>query len=160
MPTLAIRSLESPEEARACARLMAESEPWLTLGRGYDHCLALVRDAACERYLAYDGERLAGFVVLLMKGAFVGYIRTICVAPESRGRGVGSALIRYAEERIFGEHPNVFLCVSSFNTAARAFYERLGYGVVGEVKDYVVAGHSEFLLRKSRGPMATWRPVQ
>ena len=50
----------------------------------------------------------------------------------------------------------MFLCVSSFNTRARALYERLGYQVVGELRDYVVRGHSEWLLRKSVAPLADW----
>jgi hypothetical protein len=29
----------------------------------------------------------------------------------------------------------------------------MGYEVIGELKDYIVAGHSEILLRKSTGPL-------
>jgi [ribosomal protein S18]-alanine N-acetyltransferase len=46
--------------------------------------------------------------------------------------------------------------VSSFNQGARRLYERLGYNVVGELTDYIVEGHSEILLRKTVGPMATF----
>jgi hypothetical protein len=61
---LVVRHLASGDEARACARIMASSEPWLTLGRGYE--------------------------------------------------------------------------------------------VVGELRDYIVRGHSEWLLRKSVAPLADW----
>lgn len=54
--------------------------------------------------------------------------------------------------------PNVFLCVSSFNHRARAFPLRQGYTVVGELRDYLVAGHSEWLLRRTRGPLTGYRP--
>lgn len=37
-------------------------------------------------------------------------------------------------------------------TASR-MYERLGYQLVGELTDYIVRGHSEFLLRKTLGPL-------
>ena len=57
-----------------------------------------------------------------MTGAFVGYIQTVCVAPEWRGRGLGAILISFAEERIFRETPIVFMCVSSFNTDAQRLY--------------------------------------
>ncbi|HYX26131.1 MAG TPA: GNAT family N-acetyltransferase, partial [Thermoanaerobaculia bacterium] len=100
---------------------------------------------------------LAGFLILNLQGAFVGYIQTVCVAPELRGTGVGTALVGFAEDRIFREHPNVFLCVSSFNERARQLYERLGYKLVGELTDYLVPGHSELLLRKARGPISTWQ---
>jgi [ribosomal protein S18]-alanine N-acetyltransferase len=89
-----------------------------------------------------------------MTGAFVGYIQTIAIQPDRRGRGLGSRLIDFAERRILAESPNVFMCVSSFNHDARRLYERLGYHVVGELTDYIVQGHSEILLRKTTGPLS------
>ena len=133
--------------------MMAGTEPWITLRRDYDACLRVALDETRERYVALDRDRLAGFVVLNLKGSFVGYVQTLCAAPEYRGRGVGTALLAFAEERIFREHPNVFICVSDFNPGARRLYERLGYSLVGELPDYVIAGHSELLLRKTRGPL-------
>ena len=134
--------------------MMASSEPWKTLGRSYDACLARMQDESKERYVAVgeDGRAL-GFIVLNMQGAFVGYIQTVCVAEEVRGEGLGARLVRFAEERIHRDSPNVFLCVSSFNEGARRLYERLGYAVVGELTDYLVRGHSEILMRKSLGSL-------
>jgi [ribosomal protein S18]-alanine N-acetyltransferase len=148
-----IRPLGGLEEAQACARLMCSSEPWLTLGRGYEASLERMRDETKERYVARAGESLAGFLVLDMRGAFRGYIQIVCVAPESRGSGLGTRLVRFAEERVFRETPNVFLCVSSFNSGARRLYERLGYRLVGELSDYLVRGHSELLMRTTIGPI-------
>ena len=74
-------------------------------------------------------------------------------AREVYGRGLGSALITFAERRIFHDQPNVFICASSFNPGARRLYERLGYVAVGELTDFVVRGHSELLLRKTTGPL-------
>jgi len=48
----------------------------------------------------------------------------------------------------FPEARHIFLCVSSFNGRASQLYERRGYVVVGELKDYVVAGESEILMHK------------
>jgi ribosomal protein S18 acetylase RimI-like enzyme len=93
-----------------------------------------------------------------MSGTLVGFIQTICVAPAFRGRGLGTEIIDFAERRIFRASPNVFLCVSSFNTEARRLYERLGYLCVGELTDFLVRGHSEVLLRKSRGPWSEFSP--
>lgn len=155
--TVTIRPLGEDADARLCARMMCASEPWITLGRDYEASLAILRDPTRESYVGRRGTELVGFIVLNMAGALVGYIQTVCVAPEYRGRGIGSALVRFAEERIWDDAPNVFLCVSDFNAAARRLYERLGYAVVGELKDYVVAGHSEILMRKSRGPLHTSR---
>jgi len=150
---LVIRPLETREEAEACARMLAETEPWITLRRDYEACLRVMLEETRERYVAYRGDRLAGLVILNLKGGFVGYIQTVCAAPEFRGTGVGTALVTFAEERVFREFRNVFICVSDFNHGARRLYERLGFRLVGELTDYVVAGHSELLLRKTRGPL-------
>ena len=66
-------------------------------------------------------------------------------------------LMAFAEERIFRDSPNVFICVSTFNTGARDFYQHLGYQVVGPLKDYLVAGYDELLLRKTIAPLATYK---
>lgn len=136
---------------------MVGSEPWITLRRSYDAALQILTDPSKEHYLArVDGE-MAGFVILVMQGAFVGYIQTVFVAEEWRNKGIGRHLLAFAEARIFKEAPNVFMCVSSFNKDAQRLYERLGYQVVGELKDYVVSGHSEILLRKSIAPLAEFQ---
>ncbi len=147
-------SLQTEEEARSCARMMASSEPWLTLGRTYEQSLAILRDPTREVYLLKQDGAIAGFLILCMTGAFIGYIQTVCIHPAHRGSGLGSRLVALAEQRILSEVPNVFMCVSSFNHDARRLYERLGYHVVGELTDYIVRGHSEILLRKSIGPLA------
>jgi ribosomal-protein-alanine N-acetyltransferase len=152
--TLSIARLANDAEARACAHLMAESEPWLTLGRTYAASLGVVQDPTRQVYVAREDEELAGFLIICMTGAFVGYIQTICIQPDRRGHGLGSKLVEFAEQRILAESPNVFMCVSSFNQDARRLYERLGYRVVGELTDYIVQGHSEILLRKTAGPLA------
>lgn len=153
MPTFEIRRARNNEELELCARTMANSEPWLTLRRTYEKSLALLLNTTKEVYLAARANEIAGFIILDMNGAFKGYLQTICVLPNWRGRGVGTQLIAFAEARIFREAPNVFMCVSSFNPLAQKLYLRLGYEVVGALRDYVVAGHDEILLRKTIAPL-------
>ncbi len=148
-----IRAFESAADAQWAARTMAASEPWVTLETGYERSLKLLGNDTRERYLAtVSGER-AGFLVISMQGAFVGYVQLLGVGEKFRGQGVGKSLIEFAEQRIFRETPNVFICVSDFNEDAQAFYARLGYQRAGELKDFIIAGHSEFLLRKTIGPI-------
>ena len=92
-------------------------------------------------------------IILQLTGAFRGYIQTVCVGPEARGRGIGTLLVRFAEKRIFAESPNVFMCVSSFNKGAARLYEKLGYRKTGLLKDFVARGYDELLLRKTLGPL-------
>lgn len=153
MTPIAIRPIANDDEAAACAHIMATSEPWLTLQRDYAACLAVMRLPDREVYVATHAERVVGFVTINMRGAFVGYIQTIAVDASARGQGVGSQLLAFAEQRIFSESPNVFLCVSSFNTDAQRLYTRRGFVVVGTLTDYIVAGYDEILMRKTRGPL-------
>jgi len=156
-PAVEIRRIHGAHEADLCARFMAASEPWLTLRRTVETSLRMLNDPRREVYVAVVRGEVAGFLVLQMEGAFVGYIQTLGVLPPWQNRGIGSRLVRFAEERIFSESPNAFICVSSFNQRARRLYERLGYEVVGELKDYIVVGHSEILLRKSVGALADFQ---
>ena len=148
-----IRRLAGVDEARRCAEMMCSTEPWITIGRNFEESLALVQDPTREVYVAEDEGALKGFMILNMCGAFVGYIQTVCVDSNARGGGLGTRLVEFAERRIFAETPNVFLCVSSFNPRARKLYERLGYKLIGELKDYLIRGQSEFLMRKTIGPL-------
>ena len=149
---VSVRAFEETD-ADACAKMMHASEPWLTLGTAYGTLLDLARNPARDRTVATLGEELAGCVVVNMSAPLSGYIQAICVAAEARYRGVGRILMEHAEARIFRESPNVFLFVSDFNAPARAFYEKLGYRQVGELRDFLISGRSELLMRKTRGPI-------
>lgn len=131
-----------------CARVMASTDPWITLGREYDACLARVRCSELEVFVARRDATLLGFVLLHPTGvAGSPYIASIAVAAEARGGGVGTALVKFAEAHYPGAR-HMFLCVSSFNQRARLLYERLGYRAVGELPDYVIEGASEVLMHK------------
>jgi ribosomal-protein-alanine N-acetyltransferase len=151
--TVEIRQLQRMDEAHTCAAFMSSSEPWVTLRRSYEDSIKMLVDPGREVYVAAVGQETVGFMILQMRGAFIGYIQTVGILPAWRNRGIGSQLIQFAEDRIFRETPNAFICASSFNPRVQRLYERLGYEVVGELKEYIVPGHSEILLRKSIAPL-------
>ena len=152
-----VKSLQHEDEARQCAKLMANSEPWITLGRTYENSLKMLKHPSREVYVARVRDEVVGFIVLIMSGALVGYIQTAGVVPDWRNKGIGSKLLKFAEDLIFSQAPNAFMCVSSFNKKAQELYKRLGYETIGELKDYVVPGHSEMLLRKSIAPITEFK---
>jgi ribosomal-protein-alanine N-acetyltransferase len=154
---LEIRELNALKEAEECARFMSASEPWITLRRDYDLCLKMLSDPARESYVVYLRQEIAGFMILQMRGPFVGFIQTVGVKPEFRNKGIGTSLLKFAEERILKETPNIFMCVSSFNPKAKQLYQRLGYQVIGELKDFIVPRHSEILLRKTIAPISEFK---
>ena len=145
--TLEIRP-PGPGDAEWCAGAMAQSEPWMTLGRSRDDCLARCTHPQYTLLLASIGTERCGCLLLHPRGvAGSPYIAALVVAPEWRSQKVGAALLNHAEEISQGAR-FVFLCVSEFNTRARAFYERHGYRCVGELPDYVIDGASELLMQK------------
>jgi ribosomal protein S18 acetylase RimI-like enzyme len=143
-------TLARPEEYDWAARLMASSEPWLTLGRDLDACIAyLGPHADGELLVARDGEVPLGLAYVRPRG-FAGspYVASIGVAPQYRGAGVGTALLRHVESRYAPPARHVFLLVSSFNDDARRLYQRLGYQPIGDIPDYIVTGSSETIMHK------------
>jgi ribosomal protein S18 acetylase RimI-like enzyme len=86
-----------------------------------------------EVLVAHDGERRLGFLLLLLdlpdevtsgEQAFIAYM---AVEPDERGRGVGEALVRGAEElaRALG-FPHLSLMVTEDNGPAQRLYARAG----------------------------------
>jgi ribosomal protein S18 acetylase RimI-like enzyme len=140
-----------------CARLMASSEPWITLRREFLECRKSLDGDFREVYAAVENEMVAGFIVLQMKGTFTGYLQSICVAPDQRNKGIGKQLLQFAEAYVFKTSPNMFLCVSSFNGKAIKLYEQSGYERVGVIRDFVERGFDEILMRKAIGSWNEFR---
>lgn len=57
------------------------------------------------------------------------YIQNVCVAPEFRGHGIGSLLIRHISHAHGGD---IFLDAEMTNTRAIALYKRLGFKMISE----------------------------
>lgn len=137
------------EEREWCARLMVGSDPWITLGRGLEKCRAACECAEYLLLVAHCAGEPCGFILLDPRGvAGSPYIASIATAERFRGRGIGTLLLAEAEARFRQSARYIFLCVSDFNRDARRLYERHGYEAVGELKDYVIDGASEILMRK------------
>ena len=138
----------APDDYALCARMMASSEPWVTLGRDLAGCRAALVRPGTELFVAWEKELMAGFILVAPYGlAGSPYVASIAVAAEARGQGIGSQLLHFAEEH-FADRGHIFLLVSSFNQRAQELYRRYGYELVGELKEYIVPGHSELILHK------------
>jgi len=161
MNDITLRRVTSDDDARAAADIMASTDPWLTYGRTRENTFVTVSNPQAESYAAVTGGgEIVGVVVIALRVPLIsGYICGLAVKPAHRNRGIGAALLRHAEGRIFRESPNVFLCVTSFNTAAQRFYARLGYQKIGEITDFAIPGAHEHLLRKTLGPQSTFKPA-
>jgi ribosomal-protein-alanine N-acetyltransferase len=152
-----IREIQE-EHIAQCVKVVPQIEPWVTLG---------ATPEGMEKYFRKLLNREEGFVALL-RGEVVGfitiksdflhgcYIRRLAVKEGYRGKGIGRQIMRFIEDYAFVRYPNVFVCVSSFNSRAQKFYEDLGYQKVGELPNLIMEGHAEYLLRKTLGPVSNY----
>ena len=143
----AIRVSDRP----ACVAFTVASDPW----KAMEVSAAAVRKslARCRTFVAVDRRAILGYV-MIQDGVppIGGYIRRLVVAPAARNRGVGKALLAFAEKKLFAKSPCVFLCTGHRNSAAKRFYAREGHRVVGKLPDAMVKGQNELILWKSKGP--------
>lgn len=137
------------EERNWAVQLMATSEPWLTLGISYEQITKTCRDPEYLLYIAHLKDLPAGMILLDRRGiAGSPYVKSIAVAEAYRRHGIGEELMKFSEDLFRKEAKHMFLCVSSFNKKAQMFYERQGYTMVGEFKNYVIEGADEILMHK------------
>ena len=129
-PTVALRRGDrSDAEALSAVhrRSRAAAMPWLPVVRDeastrwwVEHVVLAEQDVLVAEA---DGA-VAGFSAVA-----AGWLEHLYVAPEAQGRGVGSALLVAVLDRC---GRSIDLHVFARNAAARAFYERRGFVLVGE----------------------------
>ena len=78
-----------------------------------------------ESWGVFDGSRLQGFIALLP-----GWIDHLYVDPTIHRTGIGSSLVRLAQEK----QSELRLYTFQANVNARAFYEKLGF-IIEELTD-------------------------
>ena len=92
---------------------------------------------------------ILGFLVAEAARGGVGHIITIDVVAKARRSGVGSELLRKAEERLRGAGSRtVTLETAVDNHSAVRFYKRHEYFLVKTVPRYYANGVDAFVLKK------------
>lgn len=137
---------------RACEKIAEESYPWLRLGEGIDFSREISRSrcGGVECRVCVIGGRTVGFALFTAEPVFArgGYLRAIAVAPDVRGMGIGRKLLAFVEKSVGKKAGNIYLCVSSFNRRAQAFYKKAGYRKVGSLPGLIVPDASEYIFWK------------
>ncbi len=149
LDSLTIAATTNPVLYDRFAAMMANSDPWMTLGMDAAACRAGFQGPCKEIFVATFKDEPAGLAILQICGSFNGYIQILFVAEAFRGRGLGRRLLEFCEGRILRHSPNVFICVSTFNTRALSLYKQSGFATVGKLNDFVKPGYDEWLLRKT-----------
>ena len=98
--------------------------------------------------VAERAGKICGFVVVERNGK-TGRIITIDVHPMQRRAGLGSLLMREAEERLLAaKAESVVLEVAVDNIAAITFYKRHGYSVVKTIPRYYLGSLDALRMEK------------
>jgi len=153
MTSLTIRAMK-PEDCLAVIALLIDSEPWKRLGytaADWDRYFAAIPRGR-DSYVADLEGKVAGIAVIRQKFLLGDYLELFGVADWARGKGLGGRLLEEIESVVFARAKNLFICVSDFNEPARRFYQKHGYQEIGPIKNLLIPGSAEILLRKSTGP--------
>ena len=81
-------------------------------------------EGAQRTVVAFDGGRVVGFARALCDGVSNGYISTVAVAVDMRGRGVGRELVR----RLVGEDAGITWVLRAGH-GSEGFWRRMGFEV-------------------------------
>jgi len=147
----------NPDDFSACAEIMSRTDPWRKLGMDHAQCLKSFEGSFREVYLLKNGDEIMGFVIIQPQGTFKGYIQTIAIDENHRGKGYGTQMLKFCEQSILQYSPNIFICVSLFNQKAIKLYAKFGFELVGELNDFVKKGYTELLLRKTLGAIVGYK---
>ena len=128
---------------------IAYSRPELKAYMRHRGSFTLVATPVASDAAASDSEKsdIGGFI--LAHGGPIGHIVTIDVIPSARRSGVGSLLLRAAEQKLLSSGAGaVGLETAVDNIAALAFYKRHGYSVVRTWPRYYSNGVDALVLKK------------
>ena len=135
-----LRAVHDEAEAAQLGEQLANMDPWRTLR---------YTASAMQSYVIVVQNHISGVVCIRYPWLRGSYLELIGLDTTTQGRGVGADIMDWLEAQTRLASRNVWLLVSSFNTKARAFYERRGYHAIGPIKDFIEPGYDEILLRKS-----------
>ena len=128
----------SPADEAAVVRgLLAFNEEWL--GPSNEQPV---------RFVARDEIGVAGGLLGHIRWNWL-YVAKLWVDERARGRGIGTQLLRAAED-LARARGCVGATLDTFEYQARPFYEKLGYELFGTLDGYP-PGYRQFYMRKLLG---------
>lgn len=151
-----IQWMEASEER--AEELFAACPGYFQRLHGHPYTAEDVRDLLLEKpvgveekriWMAVLEDRTVGVVEFLLDYPQPGtiYVGLLMVREDLQGQGFGGEFYRHLEARCEGRHFR--LAVLQWNTAALAFWRRMGFLETGEVRPY--RDHQAILMEKSVG---------
>lgn len=97
--------------------------------------------------VAYAGRRVAGYIIF--EYGEEGLIVSMAVEPGSRRRGVATAMLKEALDRLEKKCRSVRLQVAVRNEGAQDLYRAFGFKTIGRLSCYYPNGEDAYTMVKS-----------
>jgi ribosomal protein S18 acetylase RimI-like enzyme len=118
-----------------------------------DSYLADPAGSGYNTLVAEDGPAISGYVCYgptpLTEGTWDVY--WVAVSAEKQGKGVGGALLTYAEDKIREAGGRLIVIETSSQTSyvkSRRFYSNHGYETIARLPDFYAPGDDKIILQK------------
>jgi ribosomal protein S18 acetylase RimI-like enzyme len=150
LPGAALRPL-TPINAAFLGEALAAMPPWSVIGWPAQRLIrAFQREQpSLHRFEVTEAGELAGIVTIQYPFLYGPYLQLLAILPGFQERNLGLRVLQWMEsEALVAEERQLWLCVSTFNTGARAFYERFGFETVTVLEKLASDATDELLMRK------------
>jgi ribosomal protein S18 acetylase RimI-like enzyme len=139
------------ENVELLGKALAAIPPWSIIGWSAEHLSrAFQRELpSVRRFEVLSGGELAGIVTIQDPFLHGPYLQLLAILPSFQGRNLGLHILQWMEsEARIGKARQLWLCVSTFNDRARAFYELFGFEAVTVLEKLASSASDELLMRK------------
>lgn len=119
-----------------------------------DYCAGVQQHHA---FVAEEDGKMLGFILLKDGAGEIMWLDAVATYPQAHGRGVGTALIRYAENYMRSQEKAVcHLYTHVKYTRTIALYQHLGFEIYERVQEY---GYDRYYMKKNLRPTEQGRSV-
>ena len=126
-------------------------EPWSQIKYPASSLTAFLTadDPALSRHAVLIESEPAGVIAIRSPWLHGPYLQLLAILPPFQNQGYGAILLDWFENRANPRNRWLWLCHSSFNKRAGAFYARHGFEVVAALTELMSdGGDDEILMRK------------
>lgn len=108
----------------------------------------LIRAQQDHFFVAADGGEIVGYAVGSVSGK-EGHVVSVAVDPRHRRKRIGTALLSAVAAKLTAEGvKQIQLEVRKGNAGAIAFYERMGYRIISEIRHYYADAEDAWVLKR------------
>lgn len=135
-----------------CAEIISSEHAWQVYGIDLNKAIEILTSMPDQIYVAIENNIVQGFATLRLQGVgnIGSYVRMLAVRRDCRRQSIGRFLIDHIQKEAEKQgDKDIFLICSTDNPNASRFYESIGFNRIGILSDLLVAGHDEFLYRRS-----------